>query len=113
MIYFAYKFHFFPWAYYVCLLPCFSGVFAYQVHGFFSQGIGLSVPLVVDSFHLFICGVEFFVSFCVVTLARVLAAILHIIRYCVGSHVGMRLRVAHCCLMLFYSSPCLFAGNIS
>ena len=55
---------------YVCLLPCFRSVLAYQVHGILSQGIGLSLALVVDSLKLFICGVECFVSFCFVTLAR-------------------------------------------
>ena len=53
----------FPWTYYVCLLSCFSGVLAYQVHGFLYQGIGLSLALVVDSFQLFICGVDFLFPF--------------------------------------------------
>ena len=39
----------FPWAYYVCLLPCFSGALAYQVRGFLSQGVGFSLALVVYS----------------------------------------------------------------
>ena len=43
--------------------------------------------------------VEFFVSSCFVILVGVLAAILHISRYGVGSHVGMHLRVA---FWLFY-----------
>ena len=74
---------------YVCLLPCFNGALAYQGRGFLSRGIGLSLGLVVDSFQLFICGWNFFFP-----LVGVLAAILHIFRYGVGSHVGMRLRVA-------------------
>ena len=96
----------FPWAYYVCLLPYFSGALAYQGRGFLSRGTGLSHALVVDSSQLFICGRNFFVSSCFVTLVGVLAAILHIFRCGVGSHVGLRLRVAFGCFMLFCSSLC-------
>ena len=67
----------FPWACYVGLFSCFTGVLAYQVHDFLPHGIGLSLALVVGSSRLFISGVFFFLFLrfrsCFVTLARCVA----------------------------------------
>ena len=71
---------------------------------FLSRGIGLSLALVVDSFQFVFVGGTF-LSFCLVTLVGVLAAILYYFRYVVGSHVGMW---PFGCFMLLCSSPSSF-----